>query len=268
MKAGLFFGQNAVDQNAADYNGWSGLLSGCVPDARDLALMFASLGFETRAVFSGWNVGVTGPVAANAWRLTLHCTRQAFRDGHAKLQAVAQAGDLVVIGNSGHGYQYDTPFHFNGGQGMCFADGTLRDSELHDLMRRWRAGVQVVYLLDTCYSGGMDRAFQRLPARVMPWSLKPRVKIERPELRSENIAAQVIQLCAAEDDETASDGPTNGAFTGSLLAVMDQARARGASLSWGELLAATAAVMGGAFSQHPVLRVLGQGEELAEARAI
>ena len=52
MKAARLFGQNAVDQFAAAYNpegspagGWPGLLTGPVPDARDLAIAAYTLGY-------------------------------------------------------------------------------------------------------------------------------------------------------------------------------------------------------------------------------
>ena len=153
-KRGVFFGQNAV--NGESYDGWFGVLNGCVPDARDLALIFNRLGFETSAKFSGYNVAG----ASIPWKLTLDCTLEAWHRTHMELQAIAQPGDFFVIGNSGHGGTYRAA---NGyvGQTMCFADGQLADYDFHKLMCGWPAGVKVVYIIDTCYSGGMDR--DRLP---------------------------------------------------------------------------------------------------------
>lgn len=261
---GVFFGQNAVDQNAPDYSGWAGLLAGCVPDARGLAMMFSRLGFDTTAKLSGWNIGKVPPVPAKDWVLTLDCTRQAWIDAHARLQSITQAGDTVIIGNSGHGYQYDTPTQFNGGQGMCFADGLFTDKEHHALMCQWRAGVRVVYVLDTCYSGGMDKARERFRMRVMPTQFKPAGNIERGELRSSDIAAQVIELCASSPTQTSADGDFNGAFTGTLLAVMAQALDRGDVITPNMLLANTRALMGGVFDQTPQMNVLGYGVEIVD----
>lgn len=266
MKYGVFFGQNAVDQTAAEYDGWAGLLSGCVNDARDLALIWAALGYESRAVFSGWNIGRSGFIAADDWRITLDATRAAWRTAHTELQSIVKPGDSVIIGNSGHGYTYDTWTQFGGGQGMCFADGLLRDTEFHDQMEAWPAGVNVIYILDTCYSGGMDRGFPFGRPKAMPANIL-REPHERREMRSEDIKARVIQLCAALEDETASDGTINGAFTGSLLAVIDQATRAGDTLTWAQLMEHTKAVMT-KWPQHPKLNILGAGAELVNQQAI
>jgi metacaspase-1 len=266
MNYGVFFGQNAVDQTAAEYDGWAGLLSGCVNDARDLALMWAALGYESRAVFSGWNIGRSGFIAADDWRITLDATRAAWRTAHTDLQSIVMPGDSVIIGNSGHGYTYDTWTQFGGGQGMCFADGLLRDTEFHDQMEAWPAGINVIYILDTCYSGGMDRGMPGA-IKALPRDLRPTNQQERRALKSDDIRARVIQLCAALPTETACDGAINGAFTGSLLAVIDQATRAGDKLTWAQLMEHTRAVMT-KWTQHPTLNVLGRGAELVNQQAI
>lgn len=262
MKVGVFFGQNAVDQTAEDYQGWAGLLAGCVPDARDLAIMFSHFGFDTEYVVSGWNIGKVPPVPAKNWVLTLNATRKAWTDVHARLQSMTQAGDTVIIGNSGHGYQYDTPLQYNGGQGLCFADGLWTDKEQHDLMCQWRAGVRVIYILDTCYSGGMDRELQKHHVRSMPARFRPMGQIDRPVLARSDIAAQVLELCAAGPDEIAADGDTNGAFTGTLLAVLAVTLDAGQPLVINPLMASTKVAIG--TEQHPQINVLGAGAEILD----
>jgi len=258
---GHFFGQNAVDGNAGDYGGWWGVLSGCVPDARDLAMAFADIGYTTTADFSGYNVaGASVP-----WILTLDCTRDAWRALHTDLQAEAQLGDTYIIGNSGHGGTYPTAGA--PGQTLCFADGMIEDGEFFDMMRAWPAGVRVAYILDTCYSGGMDRDRLRAPIRAAPKWVSDRspMRAQRPAMKSSDIQAQVIQLCACQWDQTASDGPHNGAFTGSLLAIWQQARQAARSITWREWMRATTAIMRSAFpDQVPELNVLGAGSAMVD----
>lgn len=148
MKYSISFGQNAVDQNADAYQGWAGLLNGCVPDARDIAIMAATMGYTASGVFSGWNVaGKTLP-----WAMSGQCTLDAWKKVHTALQSKAQPGDAVIISNSGHGGQYPTTLP-GFGEMMCFYDGLLFDYEQHELMRAWPAGVSVLYILDTCLHG-------------------------------------------------------------------------------------------------------------------
>ena len=256
---GVFFGQNAVDPNATDYQGWTGVLNGCVPDARDLAIATANIGAASRALFSGWNVA--GKVIP--WVMSGQCTLEAWKNAHADLQAVAKPGDMVIIGNSGHGGQYDTPTEVNGGQFMCFYDGLLYDAEQHELMKAWPAGVNVLYVLDTCYSGGMDRNLLRAPIRSAPLSIKPTTKRVRADMVPSDIVANVVQFCACIPTEEAEDGPQNGAFTGSLLAVWDQANAAGTELTFLSWFDATKALMATSFpDQTPQVNVLGGGEAL------
>jgi len=260
------FGQNAVDQFAPEYNpdanpagGWSGLLAGCIPDARGLAQCASNMGYDSRAIFSGWNVG--GPPAPGApWVMTLDCTRAAWRNAHSELQMAAKPGDEFLIGNSGHGSQYMAPFYGNN-ESMCFADGTLTDVEFHSLMCGWPEGVKVMYVLDTCFSQGMGRDRQRFTPKVAPkWVVATPPTSEK----SGDIQAAILQLCACTKDETAGDGPHNGVFMGTLLGVWQQAKAQGKLLTRQSWLLETAAVVQTFAPQHPVLNVLGAGASIVD----
>lgn len=252
MRRGIFFGLNAVDQEAEDYQGWPGLLTGCVPDARDSAIASSNMGFETGAKLSGWNVaGKQIP-----WVMSGQTTREAWVEAHREMQAVAKPRDIFAIGFSGHGGRYDTPWQFDAGETLCFYDGQMTDREQYKLMRGWPAGVTVLYVIDSCHSGGMDKhimgAEKFYPNRLI---------LEAVETKGD-IAAAIVQLCACRKEETASDGPQNGAFTGSLLAVWDQSRDKGERLSIQDWFNETARLMAGAFpNQHPIIHTLGTGRD-------
>ena len=267
MKYGMFLGQNAVDQFANDYNpgggdggGWAGILHGCVPDARDLALAFSKMGYDCQCRFSGWNVaGKQIP-----WVMSGQCTAEEFIRVHKDWQAIAKPGDRFVIGNSGHGYQYDTPMQFNGGTGMCFYNRMMRDSEFHQLLVGWPAGVEVIYVLDTCYSGGLREFFPMTP-RVMPVVLKPEGEFQRDMPKSSDIQGSIVLLEAAQQNQTAADGQYNGAFTGSVLDVLDQMWKQGINPQVEWLFNGTKGLMATAFpKQTPNLTVLGNGASLLD----
>jgi len=268
MRKCICFGQNAVDQFAPEYNpdgnsggGWSGLLAGPIPDARGLCQCASNMGYDSKAIFSGWNVG--GPPAPGApWVMTLDCTRAAWRQAHADLQAIAKPGDEFIVGQSGHGSQYMAAFYGNN-ESMCFADGTLTDVEFHKLMCGWPEGVKVVYVLDTCFSGGQDRDCQRFTPKVAPIWVGNR-GIPTIEVKTGDIKAAVLQLCACRKDETAGDGPHNGVFTGSLLGVWQQAKSAGNLLTWRSWFDATAGVVATFAPQHPVLNILGAGASIVD----
>ena len=260
MKRAFTFGQNAVDQNAPDYEGWPGLLNGCVPDARDLAIASAAMGYEAQSHFSGWNVGG----AAIPWVMSGQCTRGLWRELHQKWQAEAKAGDKFIIGNSGHGGRYDRPDQYDAGETLCFYDGLLCDYEQAEIMRGWPEGVSVLYVLDSCHSGGMDKAAPKGRPKVAPANIRPLVGLSRRR-GPDDVKASILQFAACRADETASDGPQNGAFTGCLLAVWDQARARGVSLTYQQWMEETADLMADYFpTQHPVINVIGRGLDMVE----
>ena len=258
MKYARLFGQNAVDPKSADYFDWSGILNGCVPDATDLAIAAATMGYDAKALYSGWNVaGKSIP-----WVMSGQCTRAAWVKAHTDLQAIAQPGDQFIFGNSGHGGQYDTPTAVNGGETMCFYDGLFYDYEQHELMNKWPAGVFVLYIFDSCHSGGMDRSIVRAPIRSAPPFIKP-ASVKASALRSpSDIVSAIVQFCACQAAEVAEDGPQNGAFTGSLLGVWDQARTSSTTLTYQSWIDNTVALMAPNFRQHPIVNVLGDGEAM------
>lgn len=260
MKAARFFGQNAVDPGVPDYQGWTGILSGCVPDARDLAIASANMGYDSSALFSGWNVA--GKVMP--WVLSSQCTLAAWRFAHSSLQAQAKPGDSYILGNSGHGSKYDTATAVDGGETLCFYDGMLYDTEQYELMRGWPAGVNVLYILDSCHSGGMDRDRLRAAIRSSPAFVKGAELLRpAPAKRSGDIPARILQFCACKASETAEDGPYNGAFTGCLLSIWDQFHSVGEPLTFQQWIYLTSRYMADNFPyQHPVLNVLGAGQEM------
>lgn len=251
------FGLCGVDPAA--YNGWHGWLANPVNDARDsLNWAVQNLGAEGRAVLSGWNVG--RPQAQQPPEITLDATRKAWRDCHVACQTVAQPGDLFLFGYSGHGGRVDL-VPWGESETLCFCDGQLTDREQYDLVKAWPAGCRVVYWLDSCHSGGMDRDMARFGSRSLPDHLNPdrgagKLKQGPLDRKPSEVAAAVLEFCACKASQTAGDGPgSNGTFTGSRLSVWPSLK-RGAS--WGDWFEETRRYMARNFpEQTPVLNALG-----------
>ena len=130
-------GLNQVDPQ--HYGGWSGDLTGCEPDADDMAKIAAAQKFTTIQKL-----------------LTSQATRQAVLDAIQNAASTLKEGDLFVLSYSGHGGQLPD---LNGDEpdGMdetwCLYDGELLDDELHGTLSAFAKGVRVLVFSDSCHSG-------------------------------------------------------------------------------------------------------------------
>jgi hypothetical protein len=195
MKACVTIGLNGVD--AASYAGWPGYLVACDSDATGYAAAFATLGYSSTAIFDA------------------KATLSTFRNVLTAAAASTQAGDWFVLTYSGHGGQTEN-WGFSGyKETLCLYDGQLADSELHNLLTAFRPGANVVIVLDSCHSGGMDRGIMKR-IRVAPFHIV-RQTLPAAVERDGDIVANVGFMTACRADEVAEDGDTNGAFTGSNL---------------------------------------------------
>ena len=233
MRISRHFGLNRVC--AANYSGWPGYLVACCADATDMAGLCARAGFEAGAVFDE---------EATFGRMSAEISGAAGR---------LVAGDWFLLSYSGHGAQRGSNWSTQvTTESLCLYDRLFDDSWFRDALGAFRAGVNVVVALDSCFSGGMDRASGRR-VRVAPFfvtrKLGPAAALGRSVPQ-----ANVTLVAGADADETAADGDLNGAFTGCLLAA-----AAGGGQTWGELFAATAARMSRVCAyQHPQwIRVSG-----------
>lgn len=144
----LHVGLNTVDP--AVYSGWDGRLLACENDARAMELLARRQGFEATTLL----------------------TRAATHDAVVKaIKAAADglwAGDTFLWTLSGHGTQLPD---YNGDEAavsggdtfdesFCLYDGQIIDDELFSLWRGFRKGVRIVFVADTCHSGG---GIRRMP---------------------------------------------------------------------------------------------------------
>jgi len=233
----LHLGLNAVD--ATVYRGWSGPLRGCENDARAMQAIADARGCTSRLL-----------LGADATRTNLLAAMD-------RAAAELAADDLLLLTYSGHGAslpdrsddepdQRDEPDERD--EAWCLHDGLLLDDEIHHRLCAFAAGVRVLVVSDSCFSGSVTRddrttpttAPVRRPAALrdgsaaIPGRRAPGAWV-RAILRANageyaarkaavaathavEPAAGIILLAACEDRQTAHDGDVHGLFTAALLA--------------------------------------------------
>ena len=235
-------GLNALD--AAQYGGFDGILNGCEADANDMYALAESKGYKPKLILT------KDATAANVT---------------AAIEDVAKAlasGDIFFLSYSGHGGQVpDTNGDEIDGLDETWAlyDRQLIDDELYALWAKFKPGVRILLLSDSCHSGTVSRAMEfevitSIPRLVTPYTddtikgsraLPPKVamddfearkamyeKIQRglPEGDAVNVGASVLLISGCKDEQLSSDGARNGLFTETLLKVWHKGGFKGSYL--------------------------------------
>ena len=228
----LHIGVNKVDP--AHYNGWEGTLAACEFDAEDMRALAVGKGFEASILLTkdATAAAVQAEIAAAADRLA--------------------AGDIFFLSYSGHGGQVPD---LNGDDDADEKDETwvlydrqLVDDELYALFARFRAGVRIFMLSDSCHSGSVardifDAAVPHVVAQAMVDAPKPRTKdlprevqdetyranaADYDRIQNENasgeqqeLGASLLLLSGCQDNQLSLDGDRNGLFTQQVRSVWD-----------------------------------------------
>jgi hypothetical protein len=167
----LCIGLNFIDPAVYRTNGH---LTGCVPDADDMAALLGSQqqGFRVRTLYDAPEVRnrrlTDDRVGSRKW--VRHWIERAARGPSLDGVGGLQAGDIFVVTYSGHGSngRRDT----NGDEALgkpptdgedetwCLYDGEMIDDERADLWSKFRPGVRIVAISDCCFSGSTARLLQ------------------------------------------------------------------------------------------------------------
>lgn len=236
----IHIGLNRVDP--AHYQGWDGQLTACEFDAEDMLAVAKSRGFASRQLI-----------------LTEDATSANVAAAIAAAAAGCKSGDIVLITYSGHGGQVPDTNHDESrlptglkdkyDETWVLYDRQLVDDELYALWRRFKSGVRLVVLSDSCHSGTVTKA---LPSFLEPagattgggaprWlPLEQSLKVYRanrklydaiqkanPSAEKTPVRASVLLISGCQDNQTSMDGPRNGLFTGTLRKVWNNGRFRG-----------------------------------------
>ena len=247
----LHIGLNSV--STSHYGGWSGDLSACEFDAKDLAALATGQGMKATVL------------------LTKDGTRAKTLSQLRAASAKLVRGDFFMLTYSGHGGQVpdvsgEEPDKLD--ETWCLYDGQLIDDEMYLELSRFAAGVRIVVLSDSCHSGSVVRAGPPLLAlapdmrsKMMPPSVGMRTyeahkkfydklqmdvaktvgdaKIEPDEALAslvvstrltaigKRFTSRVILISGCQDNQSSYDGAHNGAFTERLLTVWNRGKFSG-----------------------------------------
>jgi hypothetical protein len=215
----LHIGLNLVDP--AHYSGWDGALGACEYDAKDMLALAKKQGFAERSIL-----------------LTKQATAGVVTKAIEAAAKKLAKGDLFLLTYSGHGGQVpDT----NGDEAdrmdesWVLYDRQLVDDELHALYAKFKSGVRVLVLSDSCHSGTVTRAMPPWEAaqpavRAMPAPIgeatyrknkKLYVDIQKATKAAESttVKATVLLISGCQDNQYSLDGSRNGLFTETLKKV-------------------------------------------------
>ncbi len=207
-------------------NPWTGECSVCEADARDMAELAESQGFNATVL----------PTAEATADNILRKIREAAE--------TLTEGDIFLLTFSGHGGNVDdtnSDEEDEMDETWVTYDRQLADDELYKELTQFKPGVRVVVLSDSCHSGTIarddpqDERSKLLPKDIEDADLSQRgelyeqIQAENPdtEMSKERLQAEVLAMTACADDQEAKMGPWHSMFTGSLLAIWNRGQFQG-----------------------------------------
>ncbi len=218
----LHIGLNFVDPD--HYDGWDGELAACEFDAKDMQELAKARGFKPTIL------------------LREKATAKAVTEAITKAAKSLVAGDIFFISYSGHGGQVPD---LNGDEGKfgdakdrkdetwCLFDREHVDDERAALWAKFKKGVRIVVLSDSCHSGSTTRVRPTVrPGRMrkMPGfravavyekhkAIYDAIQFGLTGTEQEDIKATVLLISGCMDEQLSLDGDRNGLFTETLKAI-------------------------------------------------
>lgn len=239
----LHIGLNSVDP--AHYQGWDGTLAGCEFDANDLEAIAKKQGFTTSKL------------------LTRQATSASVIAGITAAAGALKPGDIFLLTYSGHGGQLpDTNHDEKDRQDETWVlfDRQLVDDELYQLWGKFKAGVRIFVLSDSCHSGTVLRAMPPGLGGPAPLPAAPRIRLLPPNVglktyrankaaydqiqkattgsETAKLRATAILISGCQDNQTSADGDRNGLFTENLLRVWAKGKFTGTHKNFRDKIAA------------------------------
>jgi hypothetical protein len=261
----LHIGLNFV--NPEHYGGWDGELKACEFDAKDMQAIAADKGFQSNLV------------------LTTDATAEAVTSAIAAAAKKLKSGDLFWITYSGHGGQVPDTNSDEGDRGRqdetwVLWDRQLVDDELWNLWRRFKRGVRILVLSDSCHSGTVTRVMPALPAtgpapRIRLLPPKQAAKVYRQNAKLYDtiqksvpageravVKASVLLISGCQDNQFSLDGDRNGLFTETLKRVWKKGAFSGSYRKFRNTIAQRMPTQ-----QTPNYYVVGRGNPFFEAQS-
>lgn len=218
----LHLGLNFVDPD--HYGGWDGELKACEFDARDMRGIALERGMSPTVLLTGQATAANVVAAITAAAKSL------------------KSGDYFLLTYSGHGGQVpdtngDETDPGRQDETWVLFDRQLIDDELWSLWKKFRAGVRIFVLSDSCHSGTVTRQMPAFPIsgpmpriRLLPPAQAGKVYrahrklydgIQKavPSGEKGRVKASVILISGCQDNQFSLDGSRNGLFTETLKKV-------------------------------------------------
>lgn len=220
----VHIGLNKIDP--AHY-GSNGALKGCINDAKAMLAIAKKKGFDESYILTDKE--------GTYKSLVTHLKKAAEK---------LEKGDLLFISYAGHGASvWDNNNDENDGKDetWCLYDRMILDDELAECWARFKDGVKVLMVSDSCHSGSVSRVINSDGEIVEEKTEGTRGLDNGPEIyergsklyeatvpKDKNIAkgtgikATVLLLSGCQDNQKSRDGKKNGLFTEKLLEVFDK----------------------------------------------
>jgi metacaspase-1 len=227
----IHVGLNSVDP--VHYQGWSGELAACEFDAKDMEAIARGAGFEPTLL-------QTADASAQALTEAITSAAEGLGDG-----------DMLFLTYSGHGGQMpdsNSEEDDRMDETWCLFDRQVVDDELYTLWSKFKSGVRILVLSDSCHSGtatretlttvGIEPVNEATGSsgevkprfRAMPEEYETKVYEANQELYDQvqaettaydktEIPVPVMLISGCQDSQTSADGERNGLFTQTLRAV-------------------------------------------------
>jgi metacaspase-1 len=236
----IHIGLNQVDPD--HYDGWDGTLQACEFDANDMQKVAESRGFQSTKL-------LTKEATADAVQAAIEGAASELADG-----------DFLFLTYSGHGGQVPDK---NGEEEADRSDETwvlydrqLVDDELYALWGKFKPGVRIFVLSDSCHSGTVLRGiddetavpnvlakretadaqsprYRALPLDVMVATYRghrdeyDEIQKSLPSSSKAEVAATALLISGCQDEQTSLDGMANGLFTEKWLGAWDNGSWKG-----------------------------------------
>ncbi len=233
----LHIGLNRVDP--AQYEGWDGTLTACELDANDMQAIAKKRRFTTQKL------------------LTEHATSTAVLAAIGAAAKKLAKGDLFLLTYSGHGGQVrDTNGDDEDGRDETWVlfDRQLVDDELFAAFGRFKSGVRIFVLSDSCHSGTVVRGMPAFLAggprvKFMPPNVGAKVEAAHkamyraiqkanPPAAQAKVKASLLLISGCMDNQLSRDGDRNGLFTENLRAVWKSGKFKGSYKRFRDQIAA------------------------------
>jgi metacaspase-1 len=229
-------GLNTVDPD--HYDGWDGALNACEADADDMEALAKDRGFETKKL------------------LTKEATSDAIIQAIENAAGELESGDMFFITYSGHGGQVpDTNREEeadNSDETWLAFDRQIVDDELYALWGKFKPGVRILVLSDSCHSGSVNKditdpdvpdpvktaeeaakqnpRYRALPRDKMIATYQKndelydgiQKQVPSSESSESELGVRVLLISGCQDEQLSKDGIANGAFTAMLLEVWNE----------------------------------------------